>query len=239
MKDESIQHSAYVTRRHLALKRDKMYMLTGGAYMEITIGSYDLKTDDLDRTAWLFYVTDLGIMRMFFGREKQAVPLLKKLILLNYNHFSYNHIICARRNGEIVGILAGFDGKMNRLVEKECGQEYFRSLGFLKALRAGLVALFMQWLFRKSVADDEFYVNNLCVAPGNRSLGIGAALLGEIFKKYDKVGLGVNVNNHRGLKFYERNGFKVESGHKINILGKTIGAYNMIWNRKDNCCGSG
>lgn len=207
--------------------------------MEITIGPYDLKTDDLDRTAWLFYVTDPGIMRMFFGKERQAVPLLKKLILLDYNHFSHKHIICARRNGEIVGILAGFDGKVNRLVERECGQEYFRSLGLLKALRAGLVALFMQWLFRKSVADDEFYVNNLCVAPGNRSSGIGAALLEEFFKKYDKVSLGVNVNNHRGLKFYERNGFRIESGHKINIFGKTVGAYNMIWNRKDKSCGSG
>jgi len=214
-------------------------MLMGGAYMEITIGSFDLNTDDLDRTAWLFYVTDPGIMGMFFGKEKQAVPVLRKLILLNNNHFSHNYIICARRDGEIVGILAGFDGKMNRLVELKCGQEYFKALGFAKAFRAGLVALFMQWFFKESVAENEFYVNNLCVAPGNRSLGIGATLLNEIFKKYDKVSLGVNVNNHRGLKFYERNGFKVKSGHKISIFGKTIGAYNMIWNRKDNCCGSG
>lgn len=207
--------------------------------MDISIGRYDLKTDDLERTAWLFYVTDPGIMGMFFGKERQSVPLLKKLILLEHNHFSHNHIICARRNGEIVGVLAGFDGKVNRLVERECGQEYFKSLGLLKALRAGLVALFMQWLFKKTVSDDEFYVNNLCVAPDNRSSGIGAALLGEVFKKYDKVSLGVNVNNARGLKFYERNGFKIDSGNKINIFGKTIGAYNMIWNRKDNCCGPG
>ncbi len=207
--------------------------------MDISIGRYDLKTDDLERTAWLFYVTDPGIMGMFFGKERQSVPLLKKLIPLEHNHFSHNHIICARRNGEIVGVLAGFDGKVNRLVERECGQEYFKSLGLLKALRAGLVALFMQWLFKKTVSYDEFYVNNLCVAPDNRSSGIGAALLGEVFKKYDKVSLGVNVNNARGLKFYERNGFKIDSGNKINIFGKTIGAYNMIWNRKDNCCGPG
>lgn len=202
--------------------------------MDISFGRYDLKTDDLDRMAWLFYVTDPDIMGMFFGSEKQAVPLLKKLILLDYNHFSHKHILCARRNGEIVGILSGFDGKMNKVVERECGQEYFSSLGFLGALRAGLVALFMQWLFKKTVSDDEFYVNNLCVAPGSRSLGIGAALLDEIFKKYDKVSLGVNVNNNRGLMFYERNGFKIESGHKINVFGKTIGAYNMVWSRKDN-----
>jgi len=207
--------------------------------LDISFGRYDLKTDDLGRTAWLFYVTDPGIMGMFFGKEKHAVPLLKELILLDHNHFSHNHILCARQNGVIVGILSGFNGKTNRVVERECGREYFKSLGLLGALRAGLVALFMQWLFKKTVSDDEFYVNNLCVAPGNRSSGIGAALLGEIFKKYDKVSLGVNVNNHRGMKFYERNGFKIESGHKINILGKTIGAYNMIWSRKDNCCGSG
>jgi ribosomal protein S18 acetylase RimI-like enzyme len=178
-------------------------------------------------------------MGLFFGKERQAVPMLKKLILLDHNHFSHNHILCARHNGEIVGILSGFGGEMNRVVERECAQEYFKSLGLLGALRAGFVALFMQWLFKKTVSDDEFYVNNLCVAPGNRSLGIGAALLGEIFKNYDKVSLGVNVNNHRGMKFYVRNGFKIESGYKINIFGKPIGVYNMIWSRKDSLRGSG
>lgn len=205
--------------------------------MDLSIGRFDLKNDNLDKTAWLFYVTDPGIMGTFFGKEKQAVPLLKKLILLNHNHFSHNYIICARQNGEIVGIMAGFDGKTNKIVERECAQEYFKALGVLKSIRAGVVAFFMQMLFRSTITDNEFYVNNLCVAPGYRSSGIGAALLNEALKKYDKVSLGVNVNNVRGLKFYERNGFKKDSGHKIKIFGKTMGAYHMVWNREDNCCG--
>jgi len=207
--------------------------------LNFSIEHFNIETDDIERTAWLFYITDPGIMGMFFGKETQSVPLLKKLIPMEYNHFSHNHIICARQNGEIIGILAGFDGSKNRIVERECAQEYLKALGFLKALRAGLVAIFMQWLFKQAVTDDEFYVNNLCVAPDNRSSGVGAALLGAVFRKYDKVSLGVNVNNIRGKKFYERNGFKVESGHKIRIFGKTIGAYNMIWNRKDSSYGPG
>jgi len=207
--------------------------------VDITIEPFDIKKDDVDRTAWLFYITDPGIMGMFFGNEKKAIAILKKLIPLGNNHFSHKHILCARQGSEIVGILAGFDGRQNRIIERECGQEYVKALGFLKSLRAGLVALVMQNLFRKKLDDNEFYVNNLCVAPSGRSRGIGAALLAEIFKRHEKVSLGVNANNHRGMQFYKRNGFEIESGHRFKFVGKTFGVYNMVWTRKGSCCGSG
>ncbi len=196
--------------------------------MQVTITPFDLAADDVDKAARLFYITD-PVMGVFFGGEKQTLPALRRLIRMDHNHFSHKYILCAKHNGEVVGLLAGFDAAQDRLIERECGRDYLQALSLFQALRAGLVAAFMHHVFVKSVGEREFYINNLCVAPGHRSLGIGAALLGEVCGKYAKVTLGVSIDNHRGLKFYERNGFKIESTRKMRLFGQTFGAHNMAW----------
>jgi len=206
--------------------------------MSVKIVPFDIRNDDVDRVAWLFYVTDPEIMGLFFGKEKPAILMIKKLISLDKNHFSHKYIKCAKENNEIIGIMAGFDGKTNYVIDNNCAQDYFAALGPFYAMRAGLVALFMQSFFKSSIDEDEFYVNNLCVAPDKRSSGIGAALLNEAFKNYKKVSLGVNANNVRGMKFYQKNNLKVESGRKIKLFNKTFGAYHMVWKSEGNCCGS-
>ncbi|MBT9130536.1 MAG: hypothetical protein DDT40_00247 [candidate division WS2 bacterium] len=207
--------------------------------MDLSIERFDLAKDDVDRAAWLIYISDPDIMSLFFGRQQEAIPMLADLIRMENTHFSYRYILCAKYNGHIVGILVGFDGKQGREIERACGQEYLRAMGFIKAIRAGLVALFMTWLIKKRVDDHEFYVNNLCVAPDNRSLGIGSALLNEVFKKHNVVSLDVNINNPRGLSFYQRNDFRIKIKRKIKLMGRMLGKYNMIWTRKGNCYGSG
>lgn len=207
--------------------------------MDLSIQRFDLAKDDVDRAAWLLYITDPDIMPLFFGSQQKAVPMLADLIRMDNTHFSHRYTLCAKYNGDIVGMLVGFDGKQDREIERVCGQEYLRAMGFIKAMRAGLVALFMSWLLKKKVDDHEFYVNNLCVAPGNRSLGVGSALLKEVFEKHDVVILDVNINNPRGLSFYQRNGFRIKFGRRIKLMGRMFGTYSMIWTREGNCCGSG
>lgn len=206
--------------------------------MELTITPFDKSSDNIEKVAWLFYVTDIGIMSTFFGKEKRAVSVLKNLIPLENNHFSHKYIMCAKKGKEIVGLLSGYDGTQVSVIENECAKDYVKALGLAGSLRAAFVAFIMQYLFRSEIDENEFYVNNLCVDPDFRSQGIGAMLLSDVCAKHSKVSLGVNANNHRGLKFYKRIGFEKKSGQSFNFFGKTIGAYHMVWTRKDSHSGS-
>ncbi|AFN83187.1 putative zinc finger protein [Encephalitozoon romaleae SJ-2008] len=73
---------------------------------------------------------------------------------------------------------------------------------------------------------DTTYVFELHVEKEHRSLGIGALLLDECKKQYDKVVrrivLYVYRENSRGLKFYERNGFRINEGYECSRFYEMI-----------------
>lgn len=204
---------------------------TVGDMADVVVRPLDIGKDDIRRVAWLLYITDSDIMPALFGKEHEALGFLEKLLHLDSSQFSHKNTFVATAEGVVVGILVGYTGSEKKRLDRECSRDYMKSMGMMRSLRLAMRILSLSRVFTSDVGDDEFYVNNLCVAPDKRSLGVGAALLGYVFERHDVVKLDVNINNDRGMKFYQRLGFQQVSRHAIQQGGRTMGAFWMRWSK--------
>lgn len=77
------------------------------------------------------------------------------------------------------------------------------------------------------VGVNEDYIEGIFVQGDVRSQGIGKQLLEYVKNTRNKLGLSVYQKNRRAIKFYRREGFKIQSE---NLDEKTDEMeYNMVW----------
>jgi ribosomal protein S18 acetylase RimI-like enzyme len=168
-----------------------------------------LLNDDLDKVSKLIYKTDDFIFPFIFGKQEKAIPILKKLILLENNDFSHNYIYCMENDG-IQGILIGYDPK-----EIDTKKE---NRDFLKSFSIGsLVRLVKKGSIIEPVLDKRdipgLYIQNICVDEDYRGMGIGSSLIEYFFQyaqnnNYSSVFLDVGIKNESAKRLYEKKGFK-------------------------------
>jgi len=177
--------------------------------------------------AGLIYTVDPELNEMVFGSRAAGMAAIKKMLRLDYNYFSYPHVNCAVCNGEVAGVLVGFEGKEKQGLEKASAKAFIRALGICTFLKRLPTLMRMANLTWKKIDGDGYLVSILCVAPSYRSQGIGTHIMETVFEKYNKAYLEVNIKNNRARKFYERLGFQVQSKNTINYKGKQVGTYSL------------
>ena len=75
--------------------------------------------------------------------------------------------------------------------------------------------------------DGSGYLDQLVVAPAEWGSGVAAALVDEAKRRSPQgVALKVNADNHRAIRFYQRNGF-AQTGEEFNASGRLI--LNLLW----------
>ena len=75
--------------------------------------------------------------------------------------------------------------------------------------------------------DGSGYLDQLVVAPAEWGSGLAAALVDEAKRRSPQgVALKVNADNHRAIRFYQRNGF-AQTGEEFNSSGRLI--LNLLW----------
>lgn len=68
------------------------------------------KSDDIDKTAQLIYISASDLFDMIFGRKK-AIISLSRLISGQGNMFGLDYVNVYKENDVIVGAIAGYSGK--------------------------------------------------------------------------------------------------------------------------------
>jgi ribosomal protein S18 acetylase RimI-like enzyme len=161
------------------------------------------------------------------GSEERAKRILEKIFEIPGHRLSYTCTELATRNGQIVGVLTSFPGKMIRKLDRNLTKHILRQYrwrGKLAVIIRGYPLLFI-----KETMKDEYFLSNLVVKKRLRGNGLGAQLLAYIEDKTQKEQLGkvalmVNISNQRARQFYLKNGYKMhamhlESNKRVPYLG--------------------
>ena len=74
---------------------------------------------------------------------------------------------------------------------------------------------------------NEEYIEGIFVSSGARSMGVGKELMNYVKKKKRKLCLNVYQKNFRAVRFYQREGFRIEREETDGNTGEK--EYLMIW----------
>lgn len=116
---------------------------------------------------------------------------LKHFFRREGNRFSYQNILVAEQNGEVVGLVLSFGGQDEARLNAAAGS----------------------WLEREA-EDDEWYVDALAVFENRSRQGIGSRLLLAAEEQarryhYPKIALNVALGNKEALDMYAHRGYVV------------------------------
>ncbi|NJE31346.1 N-acetyltransferase [Thermococcus sp. 18S1] len=169
--------------------------------------------------------------------------LFRRLFLEKANLFSHEHVVFAIYEGQIAGMLLGYDWRAKKREEKRTGWLMMKSLGFdfLRKLPGFISSTSGSGRLEKG----DYYVSNVAVYPEFRGRKIGKALMLEAERLAmesgaERIALDVEVDNERAIAIYKKLGYSVEREHSIELEGRAYRFYRMVKNlkvEKENKCG--
>lgn len=181
-------------------------------------------TTDTETVAGLIYDTDRYLFPFLFGARSSALVHLAALFRLEHNSFSWRHTWCAVENGNVVGILIGYD---HRAINKEAEKADFRRV--LPVWEQWLLYP-KYWILQPFLDKSDVtgrYIQNVCVAADYRGRGIGSSLIQHFCSlSEDNVWLDVEMGNKAALALYKRLGFTAT--REIPILLPGLGSIRMV-----------
>ncbi|MCD6476279.1 MAG: GNAT family N-acetyltransferase [Anaerolineaceae bacterium] len=195
--------------------------------MNLSFEDYDPKKHDSHMVTGLMYQADVEMHSHFFGSEKDCLSINEELINLEKKYLKPENIKLALLDDEIVGLAIHFNVSEKSRFDLAIGRLLVKTMGLRWVLKQIFLFIKARNLGGGSMEQDGRYIYNLCVNSAYRGRGIGAALMNRLFEKYHKLYLHVNINNHRGQKFYKRMGFVQKSRRVISYKGKEFGEYLM------------
>ena len=195
--------------------------------MNLTFENYDPKKHDSHVVTGLMYHADLEMHSLFFGSEKNCLNINKELINLEKKYLKPENIKLALLDDEIVGLAIHFNVSEKTKFDLDIGRVLVKTMGLRWVLKQISLFITARNLGGGSMEQDGRYIYNLCVNSAYRVHGIGTALINRLFEKYHRLYLHVNINNHRGQKFYKRMEFMQKSKRVITYQGKLFGEFLM------------
>jgi len=153
-----------------------------------------------------------------FGEE--IVNVLKKSFQDPANLFSYKHTYFAEVNGEIAGMLLGYDWRGKSKENLKTGFLLLKFSGLKMFLRLDTYLKFNNTVGR--LDKFEYYVSNIATYENFRGMGVGKALMESAEEeawKYGcrKVVLDVEEENLSAIMFYKKLGFKEQERFLIYL----------------------
>jgi len=153
-----------------------------------------------------------GFIRFMLGAKFATV--IADTFATPAHDFSFENVIVAERDGEIVGTAAGYTAEQH----SDCSDDVLTKARGFPALRMSLVQLVAGplWRFLNTVDDGDFYLQSIAVTSECRGAGIGSMLIDAIEErakgtKATRIVLDVAANNEGARRLYERRGMTVEA----------------------------
>lgn len=164
--------------------------------------------DDAAAIAKYLYLTDGYIYPTLCGTfsDPEWVDFIRKNLKEPTHIFFVKHLIVALFQGQIVGVCCFFP----------CGEEFpFVQNAPKHALQDYLYLeeTYFLPLYRELASERGVYINNLCVEPACRRLGIGRGLMDFLIKQTSEtdVILDVVADNSAAIALYREMGFEPQT----------------------------
>jgi ribosomal protein S18 acetylase RimI-like enzyme len=172
------------------------------------------RRNDSDLAARLIYLT-MGIEAdWLFGQEKDhyTFQVLAGLYVRKNNRMSHTLTYLAERNGQAVGLLLAFPGRLLSRLNWLTGWCLLQILGLPASIR--LARMQSAYGDLKEAEADEFYISNVAVFPEFQGQGIGTMLIAcaeEMAREsgLQKCSLIVAFGHENACHLYEHLGYKV------------------------------
>jgi ribosomal protein S18 acetylase RimI-like enzyme len=168
-----------------------------------------------------------GFLGILFGRR--APELIAQAYTQASNDYSYENVLFAESDGQIVGMAVGFETEARRGFQRDP----LRKFEGYPNVRAGILGLLARPMLRiiDSVPIGDFYLFSLAVDEKARSQGVGSALIEAMEERARSGGskrfsLDVAVKNKGAQRLYSSHGFRVYAKWPKH-LGKRFGLFRM------------
>jgi GNAT superfamily N-acetyltransferase len=176
---------------------------------------------EADILAQLTLYSGSNLMTTMFGGEKNVSRVIEKLCKSDSSVFShrFSYVATIPQNNDAeneasqpVGIVTVHFSGQDAELEDTVSMALLDQIGAFHSLMLWPLTV-MFHMCSLPIAQGESYVGVLAVHPDYRSRGIGAKLIESVEKDAYLAGdsaicLDVEIDNDRGLRFYERCGFQ-------------------------------
>jgi ribosomal protein S18 acetylase RimI-like enzyme len=172
---------------------------------------------------------------ILFGKKVKI--LLQYLFKSESNLFSFEHVYITELNGEVSGMILGYDWQRKKRENIRTGFLLFKKLG-IRILCKLSVFLKLNGTVGK-LDEGEYYISNIAIYSQHRGRGIGKKLLleNEQWAKgtgAERIVLDVEKNNVNALRFYKNSAYKILEEFSVSLQKtKTIDFYRIIKELKD------
>ena len=160
------------------------------------------------------------------GDPARQQRVLEALFRSQDTRFSYPFIEVAEVDGQVLGLLLSFPGRLLMQLNVRMGRHLLPLYGLWDALRLAVKSIPM--MTETEAKADEYYVSNLAVARQAWGQGLGRALLARAEEKALEAGLyacslTVEIDNERALALYQRVGYQIVHTQRTPQLEHTMG----------------
>ena len=153
-----------------------------------------------------------GFIRFMLGAKFAEV--IADTFATPAHDFSFENVIVAERNAEIVGTVAGYTAQQH----SNCSDQVLRKARGFSALRMSLIQMVAGtlWRFLNTIENGDFYLQSIAVASECRGEGIGSMLIDAMEERATdtqatRFVLDVAAKNEGARRLYERRGMAVEA----------------------------
>ncbi|NJE04700.1 GNAT family N-acetyltransferase [Thermococcus sp. M36] len=157
--------------------------------------------------------------------------VFEKLFMEKKNLFSHEHVVFARFEGKIAGMLLSYDWRSKKKEETRTGWLMMKTLGFdfLKQLLAFISSISGSG----RLGEGDYYISNIAVYQEFRGKKIGKALMLEAERlaresEAKRLALDVERDNEIAIAVYKKLGYTIEREHEIELGRKKYEFYRMV-----------
>ncbi|MEA2077064.1 MAG: GNAT family N-acetyltransferase [Candidatus Marinimicrobia bacterium] len=166
---------------------------------------------------------------ILFGKKVKI--LLQYLFKSGSNLFSFEHVYFIELNGEVCGMILGYDWQTKNSENIRTGFLLFKSLGIHILCRLSVFLKLNRTVGKLN--NGEYYISNIAIYPKYRGKGIGKRLLleNELWAKStgaERIVLDVEKDNVNAMRFYKNSAYKILKEFSVSIQkNKTIIFYRI------------
>lgn len=185
-----------------------------------------------DSTDFSKLITTSGeLLTQLWGNH--SADLMKTLFRFPDNIYGYHHSFFACYDEHTVGFFLGGSGKTIVQEQAATQRRIINFLGWHYCKR-----FFKLRQINNSLGDlqeNEFFLSNIAVYEKFRNLGAGTFLLNKVFheagfEQCTRIVLDVLSTNAIAIRFYEKNGFRIEKIRPaIHLDGRDFQFYKMVF----------
>ena len=195
--------------------------------MNLALEPFDPARHDQRAVADLVFSSDEDFNALVYGDRQKAIEIITACMGLDDNYYAPSRVRCAVSSDQLVGIIIDFPVAQKDAVDTASGKDFSRAMGLWSFLKRMPLLMRMGRITGGEMDEDGTYIHTLCVDASHRSAGIGSFMLERRAQECPRLYVHVNIENPRALKFYEKNGFRVQSEQRAILRGKEMGTVLM------------